>query len=175
MPLFSMTVAEYLRIMESAIDTIPDVIQAEVAQSKDVILSLNKDQLLAGRNADGEVLTPTYTGDPYFKTAKAANAYKKMKMKLESMHRARMRFDNILPYPAKSDDTPNLIVTGMFQEGMFIDVYAGAYEIGSMYHDSDDIERKYDNKVFGLSPESKELYWNDYLQPAVVEHIKNKF
>ena len=97
------------------IDNVPEVVEALVSMHQDVLLSLNRDQMLLGRNADGELLTPDYLSDPYFKTQEQAVAYANMKYGLEAQHKTRM--STMLDYPDKPKNTPNLIVTGEFQDG----------------------------------------------------------
>ena len=151
---------------------IGDKIGEVVESRKDVILSLNRDQMLLGRDAEGKVLTPSYIDDPYFKTKRHADMYRHMKYKLESEHRARIEHPSL--YPDKDKNTPNLIVTGVFQSGMFINVGSGTFTIGSTYKDSNDIESKYRGLVFGLSPESKEYFYNHYLKERLKTLIFRK-
>ena len=143
------------------IDSLDSVISDVVRGHSDVILSLNKDQMLLGRDADGKVLTPSYWDDPYFESRAKANRYAGMKYKLESKHRSRIEHPTL--YPDKDKDTPNLIVTGLFQDGMFIQVDDNSHTIGSSYIESDAIESKYRGVVFGLSPESREYFYKNYL------------
>ena len=82
-------IRKYTKIQEN-IKNIPAVINGIVARDKDILLSLNRDQMLLGRNAEGEVLTPSYLNDPYFKSNLQAEAYARMKYKLEQEHKARI-------------------------------------------------------------------------------------
>lgn len=159
------------RYKEALINVTPTV-QKVVSEKQDVLLSLNTDQMLLGRDAKGNVLTPGYTDDPYFKTPKAAKAYKDMKVKLEASHKGRM--SNVQLYPDKDTNTPNLIVTGPFQDAMFINVSSKAYTIGSTYVDASDINNKYNNAVFGLAPRPKAYFYNNWVHPAIVKMIKEK-
>lgn len=150
-----------------------DTVITKVAEEKnDVLLSLNRDQMLSGRDTDGNSFTPGYTDDPYFKTKEKAESYKRMKEGLEVTHRGRIRFSNAQLYPNKDSNTPNLIITGPFQDNMFINTSPTAYEIGSSYTDSNDIESKYNNKVFGLAPKSKEYFWENFLLPELKQFLK---
>lgn len=151
---------------------IGDKIGEVVESRKDVILSLNRDQMLLGRDAEGKVLSPTYLDDPYFTSPDKAERYAHMKYKLESEHRAMIEHPSL--YPDKDKNTPNLIVTGVFQSGMFINVGSGTFTIGSTYKDSNDIESKYRGLVFGLSPESKEYFYNHYLKERLKTLIFRK-
>jgi len=43
---------------------------------------------------------------------------------------------------------------------------------GSTYEESNDIEQKYDNKVFGLTDEAKRVFWVQKLRETVLSHFK---
>lgn len=148
--------------IQKNIERVGDVVGDVVSERQDVILSLNKDQMLLGRDAEGSVLSPSYLNDPYFKTPNQAQRYAGMKYSLESKHRAMI--ENPTLYPSKDKNTPNLIVTGPFQGGMFIRSSVDSFTIGSTYRDSGEIDSKYRGVVFGLSPESKEFFYNHYLK-----------
>jgi hypothetical protein len=155
--------------------SLPDVIAAEVARTSDVLLDLNRDQMLYGRDAKGEVLTPDYVDDPYFKKfrnpiLRAVN-YKKMKMALEDTHYGRMRFGHVQLFPDKSEDTPNLVVNGnWFMNLLFINVDKESYTIGSSGIAAADIQTKYaayGHPVFGLAPVSKKYYYFGFIRPVI--------
>lgn len=162
-------IRKYTKIQEN-IKNIPAVINGIVARDKDILLSLNRDQMLLGRNAEGEVLTPSYLNDPYFKSNLQAEVYARMKYKLEQEHKARI--ENPTLYPDKDKDTPNLIVTGPFQDNMFILPEGESFIIGSSYRDSNDIENKYNNLVFGISPESKGYFYKNFIHPALLKLLQ---
>lgn len=161
-----------LEVLKRRIKLIPDKVSTIAKNNQDVLISLNKDQMLLGRNIDGAKLTPDYLNDPYFKSIEAAKSYAAMKYHLESKHKARI--ENPTLYPDKDRNTPNLIVTGPFQDSMFINMRSDSFLIGSSYRDSDDIERKYNNLVFGLSPESKEYFYKTHLHPALKKLLEKE-
>ncbi|MDH6304612.1 hypothetical protein M2459_001347 [Parabacteroides sp. PF5-5] len=146
-----------------------DIASKVAADNQDTLLSLNRDQMLLGRNTDGDLLSPDYLSDPHFKTPEAAKAYADMKSKLESQHNARIQNPSI--YPNKPKNTPNLIVTGPFQGNMFINVSGRTYNISSTYIDTPDISHKYNDKVFGISPESKVFFFNNYIAPEFARRL----
>lgn len=157
-----------------AIKGVSEVVSKTANDNKDVLLSLNRDQMLLGRNNAGDTFTPGYLNDPYFKTQAKAQAYKKMKIGLEKQHSGRMRFSNVQLYPNKDSDTPNLIVTGPFQDSMYITLSSGEYTLGSTYVDASDINAKYNNAVFGLAPRSKEYFDKYWIHPAIAKYLKEK-
>lgn len=156
--------------IQEGINKLSEIVGNVVYRESAVLLSLNKDQMLLGRNTEGKPIRPTYLNDPYFKTKKQAKAYAEQKKKLESKHNARI--ENPTLYPPKSVNTPNLIVTGPFQDSMFITTGNSSFLIGSSYMDSDDIEKKYHNLVFGLSPESKAFFYKHYIHPELLKLLK---
>lgn len=145
------------------------ILSEAVSQFGDIIVELNKDQMLLGRDTDGKPFTPSYLADPYFKTKAQANWYANMKYALESQHKSRLNYPQL--YPDKNKDTPNLIVIGNFQDGMFITVNGDTHRIDSTYIDSPDIEDKYNKKVFGLTKESKEFFYREFLRDFLIENI----
>jgi len=149
-----------------AFNALPSAIADTVQQTSGVLLELNRDQLLQGRNADGELISPTYTEDPYFKTREAAGRYAKYKYLMEMQHKARMSFVEL--YGEKPTDVPNLLITGtMFFNHFFIKVTKEAYTISSTGEAAPDIERKYNNRLYGLAPLSKEFYYFGFIRPTI--------
>ncbi len=151
------------------ISTVDTVIERVAEQNKDVILSLNKDQLLFGRNTDGDLLSPSYLDDPYFKTEKQAQWYAGMKYNLERAHAARIHNPQL--FVTKPRNTPNLIVSGAFQGGMLIVIGGNRFEISSTYEDTADIESKYNYKVFGLAEVSHQYFYANYLHEELLRYI----
>lgn len=168
------TIKAFTDNFKSFYDTLHDAITEEVNNTKDVLLNLNKDQLLYGRDADGNLLAPTYLNDPFFKTKAAAERYYKMKQRLEASHISRIRFGNIQLFAPKPSDVPNLIVNGMFQDRFVINVSGKSFTIDSSYIDGDDINNKYKGRVYGLAPVSKEFYYRHYVRATIFRHYKNK-
>jgi hypothetical protein len=170
------TIAEFRRKFNAFHSTLNDAVSSEAAQTSDVILALNRDQMLYGRDALGNVLKPDYLDDPYFQKfkdpLKKAVQYKKMKIALEDLHYNRIGFQSIQLFPDKSPDTPNLLVNGnWFMNYLFINISKEGYEVSSTGQVTSDIEQKY-GKVFGLAPASKTYYWNGFLRRALLEHYE---
>ena len=63
-------------------------------------------------------------------------------------------------------------MTGPFQDNMFILPEGESFIIGSSYRDSNDIENKYNNLVFGISPESKEYFYKNFIHPALLKLLQ---
>jgi hypothetical protein len=172
-----MTVRQYYERFHRFYTTLPDAISQEVERTSDVLLSLNEDQLLYGRDAKGNVLTPDYMDDPYFEgDLKAAARYKRKKEKYEDIHWGRIRFTEAKLFPDKNGSTPNLLINGnRFMNHLFINTNRESYGIASSGIVAGDIERKYaayGHPVYGLAPVSAEYYYFGYLRPnAIVRHF----
>jgi hypothetical protein len=152
---------------------LPDAIAAEVERTQDVLLSLNEDQLLYGRDAKGDVLTPGYMDDPYFKgSLKRASNYMNKKKEREDEHWNRIRFIDAKLFTDKSPGTPNLLVNGnRFMNHLFINLDKDKYTIGSTGIAAGDIQRKYESyghPVYGLAPVSVEYYYFGYVRPNAI-------
>lgn len=155
--------------IRSNIKDMPNVIDKAVSDYKQDILLLNKDQMLLGRDSEGAAFSPSYLQDPYFKNQEAAQAYSRMKYALESSHNSLLWVTDL--YPAKDRNTPNLIVTGSFHDAMFITLGSGSYTIGSTYKDASDINAKYNNKVFGLSPAAQSYFYRHFLYQILLKNL----
>lgn len=161
---------EKIEKLKQAINQVPERVTEVVVENQEVLLSLNRDQMLLGRDAEGNTLTPGYLDDPYFDTPEQAAAYADMKYRLESNHRARI--ENPTIYPDKDRNTPNLIVTGPFQDNMFILPESDSFLIGSTYPEAKDIDGKYGGKVFGVAPASRDYFYRYYIHPALLKLLR---
>lgn len=150
---------------------IKNTIADEVSKTADVILDLNRDQLLYGRDADGEQLTPSILEDPYWNDKggyQAAENYVLFKNRNRDIFDAMMSYTKIQLFPSRSNIRPNLIhSTGsFFFNHFFINVGKTNYSIGSSGLAAPDIEAKY-GKVYGLAPQSRVFYYENWLRPRI--------
>jgi hypothetical protein len=168
-------VYEWAQALQHRLETIPEAVADCVAYEKDTLLQLRKDELLLGRNSDGDPFTPGYTEDPYFDTPQQADAYYKYKLRAKGIHEARI--EHVLPYPDKDDNTPNLRYTrdrynsNSFHDQMWIRTDRKSLIIGSNFKETSLINAKYHNKVFSLGPGAKMVFWNDILSVHLWRHI----
>lgn len=160
---------DFISNLEDKLQGIPDEVGRIVEHNADEILQLRKDEILLGRNSDGEPFTPGYLNDPYFKSPAAAIAYADRKYKLRRAHDARIR--HVLNYPNKDDDTPNLRVTGPFQDSMFIRPGKESFIIGSTYEDAPMIDAKYGGKVYDLAQGAKYWLWENILLNRLIIYL----
>lgn len=165
-------IIERIEALRKKVSEVPEKIDEVVVHNSEVLLSLNRDQMLLGRDAEGNVLTPSYLEDPYFDTPEQAVTYAAMKQRLEAEHKARI--ENPTIYPDKDRNTPNLIVTGPFQDNMFVLAEGDSFLLGSTYPDTPDIDSKYGGCVFGIAPASRDFFYRQYLRPALMNFLKGK-
>lgn len=118
-------------------------IKMTLGLTRQLIIDKNQDQLMQGIRSDGTNITPAYT---YFTREK-----KKEK--------------------GRDPDIVTLYDTGDFFREMFIDIGSDVIEIDSMDSKSNDLQEKYGEKVFGLTPISKDEYVEEAL-PVLVGKIK---
>ena len=171
------TIAEFKRRFDRFQSSLSSTVSDTVAKTADVIVDLNRDQLLYGRNAKGEVLSPSILDDPYWNDKggrEAAARYVKDKNSRHGEFAALMSYTQVQLFPGKNDASANLIhSTGSyFFNHFFINASENSYVIGSTGIAADDIEDKYDS-VYGLAPQSKGFYWRGWIGPAVWQSLIN--
>jgi hypothetical protein len=161
------------------------------AEHENVLLDMNRDQLLYGRNTEGELLTPGYLDDPYFNTEEAkkrgdtAQGWYDMKVALEDEHRDKRKslesryYFKVQLFPDKPSNTPNLFISGRwFYNNLFINVNQSGH---SYFIDSEGlsgiergqklknvprkIARKYGYKVYGVAPQSGDFFSRGFTFP----------
>ena len=136
---------------------INDVCSDAVAQTKDDLLKINKEQLYDGKLKTGADLSPTYLDDPYFKTPASAKRYSDWK-------------DQITPNSKRKSGVPNLFITGVFYDSLSISISGLDIKTDSSFHSASDIESKFSTDIFGLGGEYKEEYL-DMIKPIVLEDL----
>ena len=75
---------EKIERLQQSVNRVPEKVSEVVRENQEVLLSLNRDQMLLGRDAEGNILTPGYLDDPYFDTPEQAETYANMKYRLEA-------------------------------------------------------------------------------------------
>lgn len=122
------------------------VMEAEVRSAceaqGEVILSMQREQLMEGKASDGEDLRPYYTEDPYFKSKESAQRYAGWKQR-------------ITPNPKRNRNAPNLYINGRFHSGLIVWFRERDFCINGRTHYELKIIRKYGLKKFGLTLENQ--------------------
>jgi len=141
-----------------------DFIVEILDKDKPILVELQKDQLYAGLNAEGQPLTPSYSSDPYFKSKDAALRYAAWKQKLNQ------RKENSI-FPTRDIDNPNLIINGkLVYDTIFAQITDKSIIISARSSIISKIESKY-NEPFGLSKTAWTFYIEEY---KFIERLQDK-
>lgn len=142
------------------------LIDVRAAAAKAVIGTENEykdllqDQLLHGKGADGQDLSPGYLEDPFFKSYEAAQRYLKWK-------------ERISPKVGRNPNAPNLYITGQYHDSISVTTdYSGVRSSSSSYFGGD-IERKYNNNANILGSEWREDYLKNFVRPRLLSNVKD--
>lgn len=122
---------------------------------------LNKAQLYAGKNKDGQDLSPKYIDDPYFKTREAAVRYSNWK-------------DKITPNSLRTPGVPNLFIIGTYYNSWKTRVAGTRIEIEATSDNAKSIEDKFSNDVYGLDDENMKKY-RELVDPLIMAEVKAQF
>jgi hypothetical protein len=153
--------ANILELIENVQKLDLDKISEEsVSETKEIIVSINNKQLLAGKDNRGEDLTPSYLNDPYFKSKKSAEKYSKWK-------------DEITPHPTRKSGVPNLYINGAYHNSRSMEVRGKDIDYKSSYKDAYSIENKFP-ETYGLSPDNKQDYTDEHLRPIFLNNVKKE-
>lgn len=147
------------------------VVTEVMVDNKDVLLSLQKDQFLAGQNSKGSDLSPSYLEDDYFTSPQKAQNYARWKESHAERHNSLISVPGL--FPAKNWMVPNLIVTGVFYSGLFINIGQTEFELGSSARMTPGITSKFGADTFGLNLISRTYFWNNYLVPVLIKYLNN--
>lgn len=144
----------------------PFDIRREVAESiqatEDAYLVLNRKQLRRGRDKNDNYLSPKYSEDPYFKSKEAALRYANWKKSID------VQTD-------KPFDVPNLYINGRFHNSLHLVANTRVIDFISASPDAKGIEQKFNqNKIYGLTDESKAKYIPENLFPELKQRITSK-
>lgn len=154
----------------SVINTgIKEAIKTSLANNAVLIADLNREQLWAGKKADGADLTPTYLADTYFKSEKSAKNYRRWKYRITPpSETARLKL------PARDIDTPNLYITGVFHRSIIATVSTESVELKSTDSSlSSGIISKFGANVLGIGKEAQEYIVDNIVSKGIEQHYRN--
>lgn len=122
-------------------------VQDSIVATTDAIAELNRGQMFIGKRSDGTEILPTYSD-----------------MTIE-----------IKELKGQPSDRVTLRDTGDFQDNIFVDVNSESFVIDSSDEKTAKLEKKYGDKILGLSKESKsEEYIPLYFLPELQKRITGK-
>lgn len=78
---------------------------------------------------------------------------------------------NYLNLPPKKNNLPDLYIRGDFHRSIKGKATAKGVEIGSNVSFAGDIESKYGNVIYGLSPEAKKKFVDEKLFPRMKNYV----
>lgn len=139
-----------------------NIISNILEKHSDLLVEIQKYQLYAGQNAEGNPLSPSYLDDPYFNDRAAAQRYADWKNSLGQ--------DRSNPiYKKKDKNTPNLIVTGtLIYNTIYASVSPKELIISARTSILSKLEGKY-KEPFGIN----QLGWDYYTKKYFIPEIKN--
>lgn len=136
------------------------VCEIAVDQTKENLLSLNRQQMFDGKTETGGDISPSYLEDPYFKSRESAQRYSDWK-------------DKITPNPKRKKGVPNLFIVGTFHDSISIEVAGSSIKFQSSFEKASAIVSKFSGNIYGLGGEYKADYIVTDLSPATgVELVK---
>lgn len=156
-----MTCAEAIRRLERLDQSLENSVIKAIEQTSDDLLTLNQQQLYAGRLSDGSPVTPGYLEDPYFKSQESAQRYSDWK-------------DEITPNDERPPGVPNLFINGRFYQSWTIRASAEKITFESSDPDAMDIEERFGEKMYGLDDENMDTYRRDNFFPVLKEEITSE-
>lgn len=141
----SLTLHEIQRRLKG-FDLLAELQEAVIETSSDII-TLNQGQMSLGKRADGSEITPSYSD---------------LTIMLKDEKGQESRWVTLRD-------------KGSFWGDMFVDVNANSYSLSSADEKTEKLRKKYGDKIFGLTKESKsEEYIPYYLQPALQARITKR-
>lgn len=138
-----------------------------------------KEQLFSGLDGEGNSLTPGYLEDPYFDAVKwfhweddklyhGAAGYLEWKKDITPPMRGQ-----IIGYPARNADTPNLYIDGTFYGSIEVENTVDGVEIFTTSDTGAEIEDKYGSQIFGIAGLGKSWFNENFMLPAIANFFKN--
>jgi len=162
-------IEELLTGVTEYLENLDGIIREGAQSCEQEILQEQREQLFSGKASSGEDLRPYYSEDlqssgGYFKNIDSARRYKQWKAELT--------------YPSQTEranlDAPNLYINGKFhlELGMQFDEETMSVEGTTNY--AQRIMDKYGWRNFGLMDERWATILDNYIQPYMVNELKNR-
>lgn len=156
-----------LRKLSQNLSTLNLIQQIQVLMEEDepLLLDLQKDQLFAGQDAEGNSLRPSYLEDPYFSSRKEAQAYSDWKDTMSQ------RDANPI-FLKRPSGTPNLIITGAwFYDTLIADMQKDTLVMRSDSFLIGKLEAKYGQYLLGLNKTALRYYVEERLFPRLQKNV----
>ncbi len=121
------------------------VAEMAVEENEHVIIDMNTETLMHGRDSNAEKIKPGYYSDQYATEKQSMN-------------------------PRPGLGTPDLFLEGNFQEGFFVKKAKGGWEIDSKDAKRDKLVTKYTDGIFGNTENDEKEINEDYILPELLEY-----
>lgn len=129
----------------------------EMKKHESYLLDLNKDQMMAGQNAEGTDITPSYLNDPYFKTKRQAVGYMNWKQRITADSR-------------RDAETPNLFIKGDFHNSIKINFDNDSMEFVSNTTLGRDVQHSHPD-VLGLNDKNQDMIIDNIIYERLLTEI----
>lgn len=141
------------------------LVRASLEAHQEEVIDMEREQLLGGKNGNGEDIRPYYSEDlkangGYFKSAESARAY--------------ANFKSGLTYPkdvARNPDAPNLYIFGQFHSELRVDFDDTKMAIVGSGALSRRVIAKYGEETFGITDENLRKLIDSYILPTMKAKI----
>lgn len=123
------------------------------------VLSIQKEQMMEGKNIFGENIRPLYSENPYFKKPGAAQRYAEWKAK-------------ITPNAKRDKDAPNLFINGKFHssvKSVFGDNEIKVFSDSSLGSKVLSVHKD----VLGLNPEKAGQFAHEKVLPELLKNLRS--
>ena len=141
-----------------------DYVRNGLEREQDALLESQRQQLIDGQTSEGTPITPSYTQDPFFKSADSAERYIVMKER---------KFD-IPSSSVRNRDTPNLYITGKFHSELGVEFQATQFKVYGLTPYASGIMSKYGDSIFNLSPDNREKLMREKVMPYIENQIRTE-
>lgn len=166
-----MEMQEYIRRWRTFSDNLKKVLTNKMHTDLPQFEEYIREQLYSGLDGDQNELKPGYMEDPYFNIyknpKKAAENYKNWKTRIQRPK------PSYLGFPARNNNTPNLIIRGDFYSSITaIPISEGIKIVSFGVSFGADIESKYGSQIFKVSTKAREHYIMYRLIPHIDKFTK---
>lgn len=138
------TAADLLENLQKV--NVNEIVKRSLINTTPALLRAQKKQMMAGKTAKGENITPELRSQEYAKQKKAK-------------------------FQESPFGIPNLRDTGEFQQNIYLEVDSDSYTLDSTDEKSSKLKAKYGEEIFGLSENSMENYVEKDLKPEFNRQI----
>lgn len=156
-------------------DKLKAIVLRALRDNKEVLVTMQRDQLAAGLMSNEQQLSPKYISDPYFKTKKGAEAYDRFKK--TRARKPTIQYAKASGYTNAIDGTPNLYISGKFYKGLQvrdISIKDGKalITIGNTDSITEAVRQKYGREVLGLTNRHIDIFYKYYIELDLFEYVK---